>query len=235
MGLQYYIQSSENLNPGAGKHHSISRNTETITFEKVLDYVTRAGSTVTRAEAVACFEECAQYARAMLEEGHRVETPLVTLYSRLKGRFDDESDRFDPGRHEVKIRSEPGRRMKKAAPNIIPEKVLPRERNPQPNHYHDSLSDSRDDIITPGGGARITGSLLKIDPGDGEQGIFFVNGARGEAIPVDDTSILLNKPSELIFTNPDLPPGTYRLEVRTIPQRVTVIRRGSLSAELVVE
>lgn len=46
--------------------------------------------------------------------------------------------------------------------------------------------------------------------------------------------MLRNKPGELIFLNPDLPTGTYRLEVRTIPKNSTEVRTGTLADELTV-
>jgi hypothetical protein len=48
-------------------------------------------------------------------------------------------------------------------------------------------------------------------------------------------TLIKNKPSELIFMNPDLPAGTYRLEIRSIVYNTTTIRTGSLSTPLVVE
>ncbi|MDZ7693882.1 MAG: DUF4469 domain-containing protein [Balneolaceae bacterium] len=86
-------------------------------------------------------------------------------------------------------------------------------------------------ILTPGSGARITGALLKFDQKDPNQGVFFVNIEDGSATRVE-TTMLKNKPSELIFMNPLLDPGTYYLEVRSILTGNTKIRTGRLSAQV---
>jgi RNase P/RNase MRP subunit POP5 len=117
----------------------------------------------------------------------------------------------------------------------IPVEKIRTER-PQPVlvHFYDNISESQDEVITPGGGARITGSLLKFDEADVQQGIFFVNVASGEAVRVA-TKLLRNKPGELIFVAPALVTGTYRAEVRAILHKSTKIARiGALPYELTV-
>lgn len=66
------------------------------------------------------------------------------------------------------------------------------------------------------------------------RGIFFIDTATGQETRVE-SSVIKNKPSELIFVNPDLPTGTYRLEVRAIVYNTTKIRKGGRSEKLVVE
>ncbi|MDZ7690993.1 MAG: DUF4469 domain-containing protein [Balneolaceae bacterium] len=65
------------------------------------------------------------------------------------------------------------------------------------------------------------------------QGVFFVNTEDGTATRVDAT-MLRNMPSELIFVNPDLAAGSYRLEVRSIMNGNSDVRSGVLSQELTV-
>lgn len=118
------------------------------------------------------------------------------------------------------------------AGDIEVEKIPVREREPAPVHYYDHASEEQDEVITPNDGARLSGSLLKFDMEDEEQGIFFINVDDGEEIKADGT-ILRNKPGEILFNNPELPQGTYRLEVRS-NLGSTKIRTGTLSDELTV-
>ncbi len=235
MSLEYHIDSSENLNTGPGSFHSISKNSQTISFDRILDNVTRSGSTVTTAEVKAVIEEILYYVNKYLEQGYSVETPLAIFRSRIKKSFDGFDDVFKRGRNKIVILAEPSKRLKKAADNITPRKVPGPNRIPSPRSYYDGLSDSEDSIITPGGFAHIKGKLLKITEGEEDQGIFFINKKnKKEVVQVPFNKIRINKPSELIFANPELPPGTYLLEVRNTPYRVKKTRTGWFDGELEV-
>src|SRR5699024_7875446 len=97
----------------------------------------------------------------------------------------------------------------------------------------DYTTDTTKATITPGGAARLIGKNLKFDEKDDEQGIFFVNEIGWEATRAD--GILRNKPGELMFQNPDLAPGNYRLEVRSILEFTSQIRKGTLYEVLKVD
>jgi hypothetical protein len=43
-----------------------------------------------------------------------------------------------------------------------------------PQNYHDIPSETRNNTLTPGGVARLTGVNLKFAPDDPEQGVFFL-------------------------------------------------------------
>lgn len=212
---------------------AVSSNSNNRTMDDVFKRMTREGSTITKAEALAVYEEITQIIYDFLTEGDSVTTPLVNLRSTVSGRFEGPEDNFDPSRHQVRVQSSPGNRIRGAADEISAEKIDATERQPAPKHYHDHGSEEQDQVITPGDGARITGSLLKFDEEDEDQGIFFINVDDG-TITRTNGSILKNKPGELIFVNPDLPAGTYRLEVRSNVEYSSNIRTGVLSDELSV-
>ncbi|MFH5834345.1 DNA-binding domain-containing protein [Halalkalibaculum sp. DA384] len=233
MSLEYYLKRNH-ITSDEDDYMAISINPESYSIEDVYDYMTREGSTVTRAEALAGFEEVTRAILNLVQQGHSVVTPLVNIRPGISGVFDSEDDRFDTDRHEVRINVSPGLRLRETADEIPTQKVEPRERIPTITHYSDNSSGSRDAEITPGGGARIVGQLLKFDEEDPDQGIFFVNTSNGTETRVEST-LLRNKPSELIFINPELDPGTYRLEVRAILQDTTNLRTGLMTDQLTVE
>lgn len=233
MPLEYYLKENH-ITSDDDDYMAISINPESYSIEDVYDYMTREGSTVTRAEALAGFEEVTRAILNLVQQGHSVVTPLVNIRPGISGVFEDEEDTFDPDRHEVRIHVTPGLRLRETTEEIPTEKVEPRERLPKLTHYYDKSTETQDAQITPGGGARIVGSLLKFDEEDPDQGIFFVNTSDGAETRVEDT-ILRNKPSELIFINPELDPGTYRVEVRAILHNTSDIRYGMLREELTVE
>lgn len=233
MSLHFYLIPNH-IQPNSDNYMAVSTNSECYTLEEVFDRMTRRGSTVTKAEALAAFEEITESIIEIIEEGDSITTPLVNISSSVNGVFENEDDPFDPNQHRISINIAAGKRISEMASVIHPEKVTPRQRMPELSHYIDVNSDSRNEVITPSGAGRITGSLLKFDEDDASQGIFFVNANDGIETKIA-SSIIKNKPSELIFVNPDLPSGTYRLEVRSIVYNTTRIRKGVLSEQLIVE
>ncbi|MCW9708265.1 DNA-binding domain-containing protein [Fodinibius salsisoli] len=232
MPLEYYLTPNR-ITPDSEDYMAVSVNRESYTIEDVYDHMTREGSTLTKAEALASFEEITRGIINILQQGDSVSTPFVNLMPTISGVFIGEDDRFDLGRHQVRISVSAGSRLRKSAEDIDTKKVSPRERQPELLHYFDNTMESKDEEITISGGARITGTLLKFDETDDSQGIFFINTDDGSATRVD-SKMMKNKPSELIFMNPALDPGTYRLEVRTILNGNNDIRSGVLSEELTV-
>ncbi len=232
MALQYYLVPNH-ITPDPDDYMAVSINPQTYTLEDVLDYMTREGSTITTAEALANFEEITRGIRSLVFQGHNVNTPLVNFSPGMSGVFNGEDDRFDPSRHSTKINTNPGVRMRPQNGEIDVEKIAPRQQLPVVRRYHDNASETQDEMITPVMGARITGSYLKFDEEDPNQGIFFINTADHTETRVE-TRMLRNKPGELIFSNPELAAGTYKLEVRTIIHSTTSIRTGTLLPELTV-
>ena len=232
MSLEFYLVPNH-MTSDPDDYMAVSSNSQTYTIEDVYEHMTREGSTITKAEALAGFEEVTQSIINLVGQGYSVVTPLANYTSSIKGVFDSEDDTFDADRHQVRINLSTGIRMRKAAEEIPVEKVSVRERKPAPVHYHDNATETEDDVITVGRGARITGSLLKVDEEDTSQGIFFIHADDSTETRVE-ARLLKNKPGELIFINPDLPAGTYRLEVRSIINDTSELRKGILSDELTV-
>jgi hypothetical protein len=199
----------------------------------VIDEMISRGSTVTRAEALSVFDELCLAIERLVENGNSVVTPLFNIAPSLVGVFTNDDDSFDRSRHQVKLRIRPGLRLRQMEQNIAVEKVPPTRLQPVLVHFFDNTSESQDEVITPGGGGRIVGSLLKFDEADTQQGLFFVNVGNGSAIRVSG-KFLKNKPGELIFIIPNLPPALYRVEVRAIKPGTKGLRTGVLPFELTV-
>ncbi|MDR8392863.1 DUF4469 domain-containing protein [Aliifodinibius sp. S!AR15-10] len=231
MPLKYYV--TPNPMNSSDDFMAVSKRPESYSLEDVFEHMTREGSTITKAEALAGFEEVSRGIINLLKQGNSVVTPLVNLSPSITGVFEGEDDRFDPDRHQVKINVTPGKRLRETAPTIPTQKIMPRERSPEPAHYYDYNSETQDQVITPQGAARITGSLLKFDEQDQDQGVFFVNTSDGTETRVN-IKMIKNKPGELIISNPRLEAGHYRLEVRSLLDGTKDIRKGALPDELTV-
>ena len=233
MSLEYYLVPNH-ITDNPNDYRAVSRNSNSYTIEDVYKQMTREGSTVTKAEALAVFEEITQAIISIIQDGHSVVTPLVNISSSVTGVFDEEEDQFDSDRHKVQLNINSGLRLRNLPSSIAPTRVEGSEPAPDIKYLHDNVSETRSELLTPQGGARIKGSLLKFDEEDNQQGIFFINTQDATEHRVERAP-LRNMPKELIFTLPDLPAGEYRLEVRSILSNTTTMRTGILSTPLTVE
>lgn len=233
MYLDYYI-SQNRITPNADDYMAVSVNRQRYTIEQVYDHMTREGSTLTKAEALAAFEEVTQGIINIVRQGNSVVTPLVNIMPSISGVFDSDEDSFDRGRHQVNLSINPGVRLRKVPPTINTQKVRAHMPKPELTHYFDASTGAEDTEVTPDGGGRIRGVLLKFDMADPDQGIFFVNTADNSETRIDPDRMLRNMPSELLFINPQLPAGDYWLEVRSIINGNSHTRSGRLLDELTV-
>jgi len=233
MYLDYYV-SQNRITSNTDDYMAVSVDRQRYTIEQVYEYMTREGSTLTKAEALAAFEEVTQGIINIVREGNTVVTPLVNIMPSISGVFDSDEDSFDPERHQVNLRMTPGVRLRKVPPSISTNKVRPRMPQPELIHYFDKATDTEDDEVSPDEGGRISGELLKFDMADPDQGIFFVNTADNSETRIDPDRMLRNMPSELLFINPQLPAGDYWLEVRSIINGNSHTRTGRLLDELTV-
>jgi hypothetical protein len=233
MSLEYYLVPNR-ITDNPNDYRAVSSNSNTYTIEDVYKQMTREGSTVTKAEALAVFEEITQAITSIVQEGHSVVTPLVNISSSVTGVFDEEEEPFDSNRHKVQLNINSGLRLRGLPGSIQPVRIEGSEPAPDIKYLHDNVSGTRSELLTPQGGARIKGSLLKFDEKDSQQGIFFINTQDATEHRVE-RDLLRNMPKELIFTLPDLPEGEYRLEVRSILSGTSTLRSGILSTPLVVE
>lgn len=203
-----------------------------LTLDDVIDQMIHRGSTVTRAEAFAVLEEYNATIEALLRQGYHINTPLLNYRLAVRGLFDGPDDLFDPARHQVYVSVKPGPRLRKIGPQVAVERVQFTPTTPQPFHFNDLATGTRDATVTPGGLARLKGLHLKYDETDLEQGIFFVDAAQtATRVTVVET----NLPRRLAFLiPPGLASGTYTVEVRAVLRNTNTFRIGRLPHTLTV-
>lgn len=190
------------------------RITATVSINDLIDAIVRPGSTVTKAEFLAMWEELGAEVVRCLLRGESVVTDLFTVRPALTGVWANAQDSFDPTRHHGRLRLGTGVRLRRAEAQMQFELERAQDQSrPLPVHLEDFASDTTNATLTKGGVVRLTGSLLKVDAADPDQGIFLVNST-GAATRV--TKVMTNKPSEQLFMVPaTLAAGTYQVEVRT--------------------
>ncbi|MDF9800265.1 hypothetical protein OKW21_005528 [Catalinimonas alkaloidigena] len=187
-------------------HHSCAGDKE------VLDMMMLRNNGLTRSEVMAVLEEYTVALEYLLRDGYSIHTSLVKLEASIKGKFRGADDRFDPKRHKVCLNASPGKRLRKL---LQGEKAYRQERScPQPyiedfKHFDSQLPAHS---FLPGIPVRLTGSHLKINPEQEDEGIF-LKAANNTVWKV--SQLVTNFPGELLFMMPeDMPAGTYLVEVR---------------------
>jgi hypothetical protein len=203
-----------------------------VGMEEVIDRIIKQGSTVNKPDILGVLEDffCAIEDFVLL--GMRVCTPIANFGVGVKGRFDGLTDSFDPNRHRIVGRVQPGARFNRTVrEKARPVKQQPTKKNPHPQKLVDCASGSINDLLTPGRMAELEGHLLSFDPTDPVQGIFFLAEDDSET-RVEIVGTI--KPSGMSFEIPALTSGTYRLEVRAITYHNSEVRSGTLEAPLTV-
>ncbi|QIX61650.1 DUF4469 domain-containing protein [Hymenobacter sp. BT18] len=209
----------------------VQHNT-TVTIEEVVQKIARPGSTVTAAEALAFWEELSQAVVAEVQAGNRFLSDLFVVSLTMTGTFDGAQDQFDPTRHQLRVRLAPGTRLRRAEQGLTVEQVRADSTLPLLEDLEDFTSDTRNEKLTKGGTARLTGERLKFDAKDAQQGVFLV-ASNGTATKV--ARVLTNMPGEQLFLVPaTLAVGTYRVEVRNRAKNSTDMKTGSLGDTLTV-
>lgn len=171
-----------------------------------------------------------------VERGQRINYfGMVEFFPRIKRVFTGATDTFDPARHRIDIGANPRSELREAVrAGATVEKVEAVKPSPNPIEYRDIGSDTTNDQITPGNIGELSGSRLKYDEAQADEGVFFVATAGGETkVP----TVQKNKPSQLVFLVPNLVDGTYHLEVRARMGSGTSARElriGRLDAVLTV-
>ena len=230
MALKFALFENH-LTSDRNDYMAVVQNLQSRTQEDVIDLMISRGSTVTKAETLSVFEEYTIALVQLLKEGYAINTPIFNLSPSVKGVFNSPDQSFTPAVHSVKINITPGSRLRGIGTQVSVERVKGSSPQPDPEYLDDLGSGTRNDQLTPGNIAQVRGSRLKYDAGDPAQGIFLI-ASDGTETKVN--TVAHNKPGQLDFLVPVLEPGEYQLEVRSLMNKTTEIRRGSLSALLTV-
>ena len=233
MKLKYGLVSNE-LTRDPLDQRAVVYVEEVKTLEDIVDEMIGRGSTITKAEALSGIEEYYGAIAKYLGEGYTISTPAYNITPVIKGVFDNEEERFNPNKHQLYLSVKPNARLKEAVSHIALEYKETGGQQPFPKKLYDLVSETTNEQLTPGGIAHLRGKLLKFDPTDGQQGIFFRNGSQETKAALK--TVARNMPSELIFMVPaTLKKGVYQVEVRAMLHGSKKLKVAKLSADLHVK
>ncbi|WP_035562631.1 DNA-binding domain-containing protein [Hymenobacter sp. IS2118] len=206
----------------------------TATIDDLAGDVVRPGSTVTKAEFLAMYEEFKMAVIRRAQRGESVVTDLFIVRAALTGVWRDANDVFDPQRHRGHLRLSAGTLLRQAETELSFTLVRAvSQSEPRPEQVEDLLTDAVNATLTKGNLAQLRGTNLKYDLTDLTQGLFFLKTTGGT--PVRVVKVKKNTPSEQLFLVPAaLTAGTYRLEVRMKGKGSTLLKTVALGEVLTV-
>lgn len=183
------------------------------TKDEIIERILNRGNTMTRTDLLAAINAYAEEVAFITAEGSTVNTPLLNTSLSITGVFTSGDDMFDQKRHSLKVNVSAGSALRDAALKVRLTKVQGASTGPWITGVRDTLSAAEDvsGLLRAGSVIEISGSRLKFDAADGEQGVFLVSGG-GET---RCEQVIENKPSRVLAVLPAVAPGEYTVELRT--------------------
>ena len=205
---------------------------DAVQMRDLVDRIVANGSTVGRADILAVLDDYHTTIADLLLLGMSVVTTTACYRPSIGGIFTGRGDSFDPTRHEIVARIRPGALLKRkiAQAGRVAKEIVEKPR-PLLVECQDLASGTANQSLTPGEGVHLTGRLLRFDPADPAQGVFFV-AAGGARTRVE--RYLEVRPGKVILLVPNLPAGDYEVEVKAAFNDNGDLRSGKLEALLTV-
>lgn len=176
----------------------------------------RLGTKYSATEIESIYDALKDVAKEEICSGSVVEFGFTTNSIGVDGVFVGPNAQFDPERNKLALRTVPTAEARAMLTDISVIVSHVEEGLPTIITITDVTTGEVNTRLTPGGGLNGTGKRTKIMGEEGKTvGFFFVNAESEEETPVPSTALMRNDPSRFSFIIPDLPDGTYYLEVAT--------------------
>ena len=186
-----------------------------LTSKDVCNYATQRGGADISAKAMEHAVDL--YLSEMvylLCNGFTVNTGVFNVRPAIKGVFNKATEQFNPEKHKISFDFNQGLRLRKELENVSVEITGVSKVTFFIDEVVDIESESVNELLTPKHNLRISGSKIRIDGENAENGVYFINQETNERVKVS-SKIPVNKPSELMVVIPALAAGSYKLEVAT--------------------
>jgi len=186
----------------------------TLNIEEICkDAVARGGAASTAAAMEHNVNLFLKEMMFKLMDGYSINTNYFTATPHIKGVFNSPLETFNPDKHSILIRLNQGERARTELSKIKVDILGVGDNVILVSHVVDIKTGVVNDIITPGGILKIKGAKLKIVGNNPEVGVYFQDESEN-TIKVEEGSIAINKPSELIVQIPQLEAGVYKLIIK---------------------
>ena len=183
----------------------------TYTQEDIAQEMIKRGSSLTAADIAAYQKLEVEVYKDIIANGGNLNTPLISTSFSITGVFTNQTDSCDKNRHVIRLNVNAGAELREAAAKTTVQKVETSSTDPYITSVSDKIS-GESSVVKTGSVMQITGSRLKFDAADPEQGVFAVT-AGGE---FRCSTVVENKPARLlVILSTDVPAGDFTVEVRT--------------------
>jgi hypothetical protein len=185
---------------------------ESYDREAFINLMLQRGTLLTKTDIIAVFTNMEETAANIIENGGTLNLPLFSTGFSVTGVFEGATDTFDPSRHRVNVNVRKGIALREAEKRVKVTKIKAPSTQPQILEVKDSISGTVDKILTSGGAVEVAGVNIKLSGNKNEVGLYFV-AEDGTETP--SSTIIMNKPSQLIALIPQLAAGLYKIKVVT--------------------
>jgi len=148
-----------------------------------------------------------------LSDGFSINTGYFTANALIRGVFNSPTETFNTDKHAILYQFNQGDLLRKELSSIAVEITGVGDSSISIAEVLDVKTGSVNDLLTPNRNLRIKGYKLKLAGDNPAVGVYFVNQVTSERVKVEASEIVTNNPAELIIVTPQLPAGTYSLEV----------------------
>lgn len=187
MGINYSLEPNHlTPDPNDQKARVIPNNV--LNLEDIVKRILKRGTTLTEVDVRAVLLIAMEEMCDAVAEGNNLNTPFVNARPSIYGIFNDVNDVFDVKRHTLGASMSAGTLLyKKMAVASTAKQAGSSAVAPDIISYND-VRTSSSTIATKGGIATITGTELKYDKGNVNEGIYFIDVATGAETKVTDVA-----------------------------------------------
>lgn len=225
--LEYYLKDNP-LTPDPNDFYGAVQHGTPVDDQELEEMIMYRSTGMARSDVKRFMEEYKIAIYYFLTSGRSINTDLFNASYSISGVFVDEEDRFEPSRHSLNLNLKPGAAIQGITEQMGMVKITAPAVLPVASSFIDTESGSKNQQLTPGAPAKLSGKKLKFDAEDPLQGVYFINESGNKSFKVD--KYVECNPSKLIFKVPSgMAKGNYTLEVRKGADKV-----GKLAATLQV-
>ena len=175
---------------------------------------TRGGADVTydtMVEAVKLYYGETMY---QLADGFSINNGYYSIHPAIKGAFENAESHIDPEKNKVDFTFQKRKGMRDLLQHISIQLQGVAQTDAFIGDVQDILSQSVDDVLTPGGALAVNGFKIKVEGPNADNGLYFIEATTGTRTKIT-THFIENHPSRVVILIPAFAPGVYHLEIRT--------------------
>jgi hypothetical protein len=173
-----------------------------------------AGSDLQEETINDVLERADRIRKQKLLEGYSIQTGVCHISPRVQGSWHGTTAVYDPTKHHITFDMHATSELHAEAASVHVEVIGVKDSGADIGLVIDATTGKSDGAITSGKTVRILGHKIRVAGDDPTVGVWFTATGGGE--PVKVTTIVINKPKELIVECPALAAGSYTLTVVTM-------------------